>query len=74
MFSGKGTHHVKVDFQLVLALCQEIVTYRACHTILVIAHLVEESGKRLFGRRSHKRLVWKLHQDNQTILLTRSVL
>ena len=72
IFGGKRTRHVKVDFQLTLALCQEIVTYRARHTIIAKAHFVEESGKRLFGWGSHKRLVRKLHQDNQTFLLTSS--
>ena len=71
MFGSIGTHHGEIDIQFFIALCQEVVAHRTCHTTLVVALFIEKTVKSLLRIRCNKLRILKLHQDNQTILLTR---
>ena len=67
---GIGTDDIKVNFQLVIALLEEIILYGSRHAIVAIALFIEETIK--YGLRigGYEGYICKLNQNDETSLMT----
>ena len=71
VLGGIGTNNVEVNMELVVALLEEIVFYRARHAEVAITRLVKETLEGGFGVSCRKRNVGELHQNDQSAVVSR---